>query len=151
MHFETNDNIGEEKKCSDNTTICHLCGTKIVGPALKWDGIEVTGALMIHFSSDCSFVSNYAIRVNEFAEKWNQCLKEQRLEPYQDIRSFFSVCNKFFIKVASNVELLPKSKGPIKKNKCFGAIIVEEGNEIDQLDSEISVLKDDLYLGVSAF
>ena len=61
------------------------------------------------------------------------------------------MCNKFFIKVASNVELLPKSKGPIKKNKCFGAIIVEEGNEIDQLDSVISVLKDDLYLGVSVF
>jgi hypothetical protein len=61
------------------------------------------------------------------------------------------VCNKFFIKVASNVELLPKSKGSVKKNKCFGAIIVEEGNEIDQLDSEISVLKDDLYSGVLTF
>lgn len=151
MHFGTNGNIEEERKGSDIATICHLCRTKVVGPALKWDGIEVIGALMVHFSNDCSYFSNYAIRVNEVAEKWKQCLKEQRLEPYQDIRSFFSACNKFFTEIAPKVERFQKSKGLIKKNRCFGAVVGEESNEICQFDPEISVLKDDLYLGVSAF
>lgn len=151
MHFDINKDIEEERKSSDIATICHLCGTKVIGSALKWDGIEVTGALMVHFSNDCSYVNNYTVRVNEVAEKWKQYLKEQHLEPYQDIRSFFSACNKFFTKVASKVEHLPKSKGPINKDKWVDAIIVEEGNEIDQLDSDISLLKDDLYSGVLAF
>ena len=131
MHFYINGDIEEERKSSDIATVCHLCGTKVVGPALKWDGIEVIGALMIHLSNDCSYVSKYTIRVNEVAEKWKQCLEEQRLEPYQDIRSFFSACNKFFTNVASKVEHLQKSKGSIKKDKYLGAIIAKEGNEID--------------------
>ena len=148
MHFRANGNTEEEREGSDIATICHLCGTKVVGPALKWDGIEVMGALMVHFSNDCSYVSNYAIRVNEVADNWKQYLKEQRLEPYQDIRSFFSSCNKFFAEIAPKVERLQKPKGPIKNNICFGAVVAEEGNEIGRLDSVISALKDDFYSGV---
>ncbi len=29
-------------------TICHLCGAKVMGAALSWDGIKVIGALAVH-------------------------------------------------------------------------------------------------------
>lgn len=46
----------EEKKESDVTSICHLCGNKITGLTLKWNGFDVTGALMVHLNSNCSYV-----------------------------------------------------------------------------------------------
>ena len=30
------------------TNVCHLCGGKVTGAALSWDGIKVAGALVEH-------------------------------------------------------------------------------------------------------
>lgn len=42
---------------SDNVmSVCHLCGIKITGPALKWKGgIEVSGALITHLDKECIY------------------------------------------------------------------------------------------------
>ena len=32
------------------TTVCHLCGSKITGEALSWDGIQVVGAIAVHLA-----------------------------------------------------------------------------------------------------
>jgi len=66
----------EEKKDSDIATICHLCGEKVSGPALKWNGVEVTGALMTHMSDVCSYFKKYRVRISEFAKGWKEHLEE---------------------------------------------------------------------------
>lgn len=151
MHFDANGGTEGQTKSSDTATICHLCGTKVVGSALKWDGIAVTGALMVHLSYDCSYVSNYTTRVNEVAENWKQQLEEYCLEPYHDIRSFFSSCSKFLSVVASKVEYHLKYKVLAKKDKQIAVILDKKANDIDKLGSEISILGSDFYYGVSAF
>jgi hypothetical protein len=57
----------EENKESDVACVCRLCGDKITGPVLKWNGIEVTGALATHLNNDCLYVNKYTVRVNEVA------------------------------------------------------------------------------------
>ena len=53
---ETANNLGsgdqqiEENKYEEITTVCHLCGVKITGAALTWNGINVAGALALHLN-----------------------------------------------------------------------------------------------------
>ena len=143
--------IEEEKKDSDVTSVCHLCGEKVTGPALKWKSVEITGALMVHLNNDCFYVNNYTARVNEAAAKWEKYLEGEKLKPCRDIRSFFSSCNEFLTVIASKVENIPKTKGRLRNTKDGDGIVDKEGNELNQLDSDISVLKTELYSGVSAF
>jgi hypothetical protein len=42
------------------TTVCHFCGIKIIGAVLKWDGINVVGALIDHMSKECDYVNDYS-------------------------------------------------------------------------------------------
>jgi hypothetical protein len=118
----------------------------VSGPALKWNGIEVMGALMTHLNTACSYVSKYTARVNESAIQWKKYLEEEQLKPYRDIRSFFSSCNEFFTVIASKVENLPRMKGRMKKDK--DDTIDEQVNELDQLDEDLVGLKEDLLFNV---
>ena len=52
---------------ADITSICHLCGIKVNGPALRWNGIEITGELAAHLNNDCSYMNKYTVRINEAA------------------------------------------------------------------------------------
>ena len=55
--MQINTNEEEENKESDVVCVCHLCGDKITGPALKWNGgVEITGALMTHLNESCIYV-----------------------------------------------------------------------------------------------
>jgi hypothetical protein len=143
----------EEKKESDVARVCHLCGEKITGPALKWNSVEITGALMVHLNTACSYVNKYTVRVNEAAVQWEKYLEGEKLKPCRDIRSFFSSCNEFLTVIASKVENIPKTKGRLRnaKDKDHDDTIDEKCNELDQLASDISALKSELFLGVSAF
>jgi hypothetical protein len=57
-------------KDSDIISVCQLCGIKVNGPALKWNRIEVTGALAVHLDNDCSYVHKFSARVSEAAMQW---------------------------------------------------------------------------------
>jgi hypothetical protein len=93
-------NNEEEKKDSDIATVCHLCGIMVSGSALKWNGIEVIGALVTHLNNGCSYVNKYTVRVNEATSQWEKYLEGEKLKPCTDIRSFFSSCNEFFTVIA---------------------------------------------------
>ena len=67
--------IEEEKTESYITCVCHLCGEKVTGPALKWKSFEITGALMVHLNTACSYVNKYTVRVNEAAVQWKKYLE----------------------------------------------------------------------------
>ena len=112
-------------KDSDIISVCQLCGIKVNGPALKWNGIEVTGALAAHLNNGCSYVNKYTARVNEAAVQWEKYLEGEKPKPYIDIRSFFSSCNEFLTVLASKVENLPRMKGRMKKGKD-GSDIIDE-------------------------
>jgi hypothetical protein len=53
--------------------------------------------------------------------------------------------------IASKVENIPKTKERLRNAKDDNGIVDKEGSELDQLDSDISVLKSELYSGISAF
>jgi hypothetical protein len=89
--------------------------------------------------------------VNEAAAQWEKYLEGEKLKPCRDIRSFFSSCNEFLTVIASKIENIPKTKGRLRNAKDDADTIDEKGNELDQLASDISVLKSELYSGVSAF
>ena len=144
-------NVEEEKANSDVAAVCHLCGNMVNGPALKWNGIEVDGAIMTHLNNACPYLKNYTARISEAAENWKEYLAEQRLKPYTDIRSFFSSCHEFLTVVASKVEHLPRMKGRVKQDMDGDDIISEEDGEIDQLDSSFTELKSGLSSSVTAF
>jgi hypothetical protein len=141
--------IDEKNTESDVACVCHLCGDKITGPALKWEGVEITGAFMVHLNTVCSYVHNYTARVNDAAIQWKKYLEGEKLKPYKDIRSFFSSCNEFFTVIASKVKSISKMKGILRN--ATDDIFNEKGNELDQFNSDISVLKSELYSSVSAF
>jgi hypothetical protein len=122
----------------------------VSGSALKWNGIEIIGALMTHLNDDCSYVNKYTARVNDAAVQWERYLGGEKLKPCTDIRSFFSSCNAFLTVIAPKVENIPKTKGRLR-NTNDDDMIGERSNEFDQLNSDISALKSELFLGVSAF
>jgi hypothetical protein len=122
--------IIEEKKDSDVTSVCHLCGEKVTGSALKWKSVEITGALMVHLNTACSYVNKYTVRVNEVAGMWKKYLGEEKLKPCRDICSFFSSCNEFLTVIASKVENILKTKGRLRNAKDDDTID-KKGNELD--------------------
>lgn len=63
--MQINTNEEEGKKNSDTASVCNFCGNIVSGQTLKWNGIEVTGALATHLNNDCSYVNRYTDRVNE--------------------------------------------------------------------------------------
>ena len=110
-------------KDSDIISVCQLCGIKVNGPALKWNRIEVTGALATHLNDDCSYVRKYIARVSEATEQWKEYLEGQKLKPYRDIRSFFSSCNEFLTVIASKIENILRTKGRLRNAKDDDDII----------------------------
>ena len=72
---------------------------------------------MAHLNNDCSSVRKFSAKVNKAAEQWKGYLEGRKLEPYSDIRSFFSSCNEFLTVIASKVENLTIMKGGVKKDK----------------------------------
>ena len=63
-----------EKDFNITSTTCHLCGIIVSGSALKWNGIETIGALMVHLNIECSYVLRYTIKMKHAAENWKQHL-----------------------------------------------------------------------------
>lgn len=149
--MQINTNEEEENKDSYITTVCHFCGIMVSGSALKWNGIEVIGALMTHLNNDCFYVNKYNGRVNEAAAQWEKYLDGEKLKPSRDIRSFFSYCNEFFTVIASKVENLPRMKRRMKKEKDGDDTIDEHDNELNQLDEDLVGLKEDLFSKVGQF
>ena len=86
--------------------------------------------------------------MNEAAVQWEKYLEGEKPKPYIDIRSFFSSCNEFLTVLASKVENLPRMKGRVKKDKVGNDCTGEQGNELDQLDKDITGLKEDLVFSV---
>jgi hypothetical protein len=93
MHLHENE---EEKKESDTANICHFCGITVTGPALQWNGVDITGALACHLDKDCPYIRDYNIRIEDMMEKWKQYIEREKLKPYSDIRSFFDSHYRFF-------------------------------------------------------
>ena len=138
--MQSNTNQEEEKKDSDITYVCRLCGEEVTGPAVKWKSVEITGALMVHLNTACFYVNKYTARVNEVAQQWKKYLDGEYLKPYKDIRSFFSSCNEFLTMITSKIENFSRMKGLLKKHK--------DGNELNQLNEDLVGLKEDLFFSV---